>query len=301
MSTDILLLTLSFVVILSVFNLHQRKTNLYDDAGNLGCWALNVSVGVFAVSVMTPIYHFFFYQRQWTELPDSLLTNILAILLYDFLYYWFHRASHWLRPLWNVHSVHHQAKKLVPSLGLRSSAFDFAVLWLITGPMLWLGFGRDALIIAIAVHGFYQIFLHNEFQFRFGLLEWIFNTPTHHSVHHAVNAEYLDKNFGSILIIWDRLFGTFAVKRAKPVIDVTGINAVKNPLFSNFGPWLGIQNDSIEVSSNTRISTTLLNLVAFFFALAGMFGYVSSELMLAGVLTSLIILVFLVKMESLRA
>ena len=228
-----------FVTLLSLLHMRTRGADISADAGNLGAWSLNLAVAGVAVVWMTPVYHWFFYQRVWQPLPDVWWAYVLAVVCYDFLYYWFHRASHTLRPLWNVHSVHHQATRLVPSLGLRSSVFDFAVLWLIAGPLFWLGFGTEMLIFSVAIHGLYQVFLHNEWDIRLGSLGWILNTPAHHRLHHATNPQYLDKNFGSILIIWDRLFGTFVQETEKPEIGIIGRNSPGDPLTANLHPWLG--------------------------------------------------------------
>jgi len=239
-------------VLLTVLHSRTSGQSLQHDSANVGAWALNLSLGALTLVVTTPVYHWIFYQRLWPELPDSYFIYGVAVLCYDFLYYWFHRASHRFWVLWNVHSVHHQATRLVPSLGMRSSAFDFAVLWLILGLMFWVGFSSQMIIFTLAVHGFYQIFLHNEWKINLGSLEWILNTPNHHRLHHAINPEYLDKNFGSILIIWDRIFGTFAEKSTEPEIGIVGANHWSSPLRSNLIPWVsGVFNNR---SSQERVS-----------------------------------------------
>jgi len=201
---------------------------------------------------MTPLYHWFFYQRQWGAIPDEYWAYGLGIFCYDFLYYWYHRASHHWLLLWNIHSVHHQAKRLTPSLGIRSSALDFAALWMILGLMFWLGFSSQMIIFTLAVHGFYQLFLHNEWNINLGSLEWLLNTPNHHRLHHAINTEYLDKNFGSILIIWDRIFGTFAEKSVEPEIGIIGVNEWNSPIKSNIFPWIERYRKSVDAVADGK-------------------------------------------------
>ena len=230
-------MTLLSLLALSIAHLWSRGLSVEEDASNLSVWVLNLSFGAIALGIMTPVYHWFFYQRLWPELPSSVGSYLLAVVCYDFLYYWFHRASHSMRLLWNVHSVHHQTKRLVPTLGVRSSVFDFAVLWIILAFMFWLGFSSEMIIFTLALHGLYQVFLHNEWQINLGPLEWLLNTPVHHRLHHAVNPEYLDKNFGSILIVWDRMFGTFARKSSPEEIGIIGMNAWHSPIKSNLLPW----------------------------------------------------------------
>ncbi|EAT10962.1 sterol desaturase family protein [Bermanella marisrubri] len=240
MSELALVITLFLLVVLSVWHAWVKGASFEDDVSNVAVWVLSMSVGGIMLVVITPLYHWIYFQRIWLELPSSIATYALAVLAYDFLYYWFHRASHRYRLLWSVHSVHHQSKRLVPSLGVRSSVFDFAVIWIILGAMFWLGFSSDMIVFSVATHGLYQLFLHNEWNIRFGIFEWILNTPSHHRLHHATNPEYIDKNFGSVFIVWDRFFGTFAEQQSNPKIGILGMNAWKSPLKSNLLPWFTV-------------------------------------------------------------
>jgi len=133
------------------------------------------------------------------------------IVAQDFCFYWLHRADHRVRWLWATHAVHHSsnaynfsaAYRLGWTSGLGGGALFFA-------PLVWLGFPVQAVLGAVALNLLYQFWLHTELVPRLGPLEWIFNTPRHHRLHHASNPEYIDKNFGGVLIVFDRLFGTFA-------------------------------------------------------------------------------------------
>jgi sterol desaturase/sphingolipid hydroxylase (fatty acid hydroxylase superfamily) len=138
----------------------------------------------------------------------------VLLVAQDFFYYWMHRADHRVRWLWATHAVHHSsnaynlsaAYRLGWTAGISGGALFFA-------PLVWIGFPVTAVFAAVAINLLYQFWLHTELVPRLGPLEWMFNTPAHHRVHHAHNPEYIDCNFGGILIVFDRWFGTFAEER----------------------------------------------------------------------------------------
>src|SRR5260370_18845797 len=132
----------------------------------------------------------------------------------EFCYYWFHRASYRVRWFWATHAIHHSSNQLNLSaayrLGwtgrLRRSGIFYA-------PLVWLGFPPAAVFGVLSLNLLYQFWLHAEWVPKLGWLEYVFNTPSHHRVHHAANPEYLDANYGGVLIVFDRLFGTLIVER----------------------------------------------------------------------------------------
>ncbi len=132
----------------------------------------------------------------------------------EFCYYWFHRCSHRLRLLWANHAVHHSTNELN-----LSAAFRFGWTGRLIGltaffvPLMWLGFAPRAVLITLNLNLLYQFVLHADWIPKLGPLEWVLNTPSHHRVHHAANPEYRDRNYGGVLIIFDRLFGTFAAEQ----------------------------------------------------------------------------------------
>jgi sterol desaturase/sphingolipid hydroxylase (fatty acid hydroxylase superfamily) len=139
----------------------------------------------------------------------------------DFAYYWFHRLHHEVRVLWASHVPHHSSQRYNLSTALRQS-------WLtpLTGPVFWaplllVGFSPAMVLTAQAWSLLYQFALHTEAVGRLGPLEWVLNTPSHHRVHHGSDAGYLDKNYGGIFIVWDRLFGTFAAEAQRVTYGLT--------------------------------------------------------------------------------
>ena len=147
--------------------------------------------------------------------PFGGAASIAAVFVgQEFAYYWFHRCSHHWRFWWASHAVHHSTNEMN-----LSAAFRFGWVGRLIGstlffiPLIWLGFTPRAVFVTLNLNLLYQFFIHTTWVPRLGPLEWVLNTPSHHRVHHAANLEYRDKNFGGVLIIFDRLFGTFAAER----------------------------------------------------------------------------------------
>ncbi|SBT66477.1 Sterol desaturase/sphingolipid hydroxylase, fatty acid hydroxylase superfamily [Micromonospora sediminicola] len=183
-------------------------------------WKL-LTVGVFAA--------------LWTVAPVHLSpgdwwTWVILFFADDLAYYWFHRSHHEVRVLWASHVVHHSSVYYNLSTALRQSWTPMTSLpfWL---ALALLGIPPWMILLQQSVSLLYQFFLHTE---RINVLprpiEWIFNTPSHHRVHHGSNTEYLDRNYGGILIIWDRLFGTFEPERATARYGLTKNIGTYNPL-----------------------------------------------------------------------
>lgn len=150
------------------------------------------------------------YGLQWNPEP-SLLTFVILFVLADFFMYINHFAMHKLRWFWVVHVTHHSSEHMNLSTALRQNFLNalngnWLLMWV---PLALIGFDKDWILIAIEANLFYQFFMHTEAVGRLGWAEKIFNTPSHHRVHHGSNPEQIDRNFGGVFIIWDRLFGTF--------------------------------------------------------------------------------------------
>lgn len=132
----------------------------------------------------------------------------------EFLYYWLHRTMHENRWFWSTHFSHHTSEQLSMSASFRTSWTDqFAGNTLFLLPLAWIGFAPAAIITCYSISNAYQIWLHTNLIPKLGWFEWVFNTPSHHRVHHARNPEYLNANYGGVLVVFDRLFGTFVCER----------------------------------------------------------------------------------------
>lgn len=187
------------------------------------------------------------YQLRPFDVPlDRWESWVALFLAVDFAYYWLHRYSHEIRWMWAQHSVHHSARQITFSVAYRLGWTSLVSgPWLFLVPVCWLGFDPRAVGLMFAANLLYQFWLHTETVPRLGILEWILNTPSHHRVHHAINPEYLDRNFGGVLIVWDRMFGSFCAERDgvhRTYGLVRQIDTL-NPVKIAFAEWLAMIRD----------------------------------------------------------
>jgi sterol desaturase/sphingolipid hydroxylase (fatty acid hydroxylase superfamily) len=174
---------------------------------------------------------------------------LLAIIAVDFTYYWMHRIEHERRILWAVHSVHHSSQEYNLTTALRLSWLESLYEWLFFLPLLLIGFDAVQILASLFAVVLYQTWIHTEKVGKLGWLDGILNTPSVHRVHHATNADYIDKNYGGILIIWDKLFGTYQAENEKPIYGLTTQLESSNPLTINFGELRTIYKDVIHAES----------------------------------------------------
>ncbi|MFY7927238.1 MAG: sterol desaturase family protein [Oligoflexus sp.] len=167
----------------------------------------------------------------------------LALLLSDFAFYWYHRAGHEVRFLWAIHNVHHSSEHYNFSTSIRLSWLEGLFRWPFWCILPIAGFTPEVSMIAYMITRLYQVTLHNEYISKLGWLEHVLSTPSHHRVHHARNPQYLDKNYGGITILWDRLFGTFA-REEEPVEYglVKQLNS-SNIVWINFHEYVSLWQD----------------------------------------------------------
>lgn len=170
---------------------------------------------------------------------------VLLFLAQDFLYYWFHRASHRVRWFWSAHVAHHSSEYLNFSTALRQSAlYPFtAGMALFYLPLAYVGFPIDWIAFAVAINLAFQFFVHTQAVGRMGPLERIFNTPSHHRVHHAKNPIYVDRNYAGIFIVWDRMFGTFVPEDEPCRYGITKPVDFRDPIDSNLHEFKAMVQD----------------------------------------------------------
>jgi len=206
------------------------------------------AVDALGLSIAAPLLAWAYAHRVQTIALDVPAAFALLFVGQELCYYGYHRAAHRLRWFWATHAVHHSPNELTLAAALRlgwtgkltGTAFFFA-------PLVWLGFAPLAVLGALSANLLYQFWLHAAWVPRLGPLEWVLNTPTHHKVHHASNPEYLDCNYGSSLIVFDRLFGTFVALR--PDIEIRyGLTTPvlsHNPIRIAFNEWLAMGRDCL--------------------------------------------------------
>ena len=219
--------------------------NKQDTLCTIGLLAGNI-VMVFAIKGATLAFHFYLYQFRLFDLNNLLpiwAIWTIAFISIDFIFYFFHRLSHRTRFLWAIHMSHHSSEEMNFAVSFRQAWFGplCKIPFFIVLPLI----GLDPTIVAVAgvVSTLWGIVGHTQVIGRLGLLEWVFNTPSHHRVHHGANEEYIDKNYGNLLIVWDRLFGTFEPEK-EPVKYglVSNVNTF-NPVKITFMAWQEIAKD----------------------------------------------------------
>jgi sterol desaturase/sphingolipid hydroxylase (fatty acid hydroxylase superfamily) len=182
------------------------------------------------------------YEHRLWSLEDGAWVWALALVADDFVFYWAHRISHEVRFFWATHEAHHSSEQYTLTTALRQPWTEpIAVLfWL---PLPLLGLPLEMLVVTHTANLLYQYWIHTELIGRLGILEWILNTPSHHRVHHGTNPRYLDKNYGGIFIVWDRLFGTFEPETEPPRYGLTNPLTKRGAVHASFHEWLAIARD----------------------------------------------------------
>jgi sterol desaturase/sphingolipid hydroxylase (fatty acid hydroxylase superfamily) len=182
--------------------------------------------------------------------PDAWWSGVILFLGVDLGYYWFHRASHRVRFFWAIHEAHHSSEYMNFSVALRQPPLEPLVDWPFFIVLAWAGFSAHAILTMYAFNLFYQFFIHTELIGRFPRwIEWWLNTPSHHRVHHGTNPEYIDKNYGGVLVIWDRLFASFEPERMPVRYGVLRPVKSTNPFVVGFHCWRAIFRDLFTASS----------------------------------------------------
>lgn len=243
-STPIYVLLILGEIILS--NWHNRKLySVGDTIQNLYLMIANMGIDVLMRGITLFVLLSFFDYRLISWTPNSWYYWLLLFFAEDFIFYWIHRIDHIVRFFWAIHVTHHSSERFNFTTGFRSSVFQpvYRFIWFI--PLVFLGFEPFDIFIMYSITQTYGILVHTKAVRRLGVLEYVLVTPSHHRVHHASNVEYLDKNMGMILILWDKLFGTFQAE-----IDGLPIQyglyekqISQNPVNVIFHEWVSIYKD----------------------------------------------------------
>lgn len=232
-----------------------RGTSSYRTADTLN----SLSAGVLSTTsgLLTKVVGLLTYTFAWQHLAlfgmsaSSLWVWLLAFVFYDFCYYWNHRLGHERNVLWAAHSVHHQSEEYNLSTALRQTSTGFLFGWIFYLPMAIAGVPPLVFFTVGALNLLYQFWVHTRHVPKLGWLEWIFITPSNHRVHHAQNPVYMDRNYGGVFILWDRLFGTFQEELdEEPVIfGVTTPLASWNPLWANLQFYVQLWRDAVRAEA----------------------------------------------------
>jgi sterol desaturase/sphingolipid hydroxylase (fatty acid hydroxylase superfamily) len=225
-----------------------RNTYRLNDAlSSIGLGVLSQVVGLFTALLTLAIYSAAYVGLAPWRLPvDSPWTWLVALVAYDFLYYWHHRAGHRVAIFWAAHVVHHQSEDYNLSTALRQTSSGWLFGWVFYLPMALAGVPPLVFGVVALVDLLYQFWVHTEHVGRLGWFDRWFCAPSNHRVHHAVNDAYLDKNYGGIFIVWDRLFGTYAAEDPKErcVYGTRGPLRSWNPVRANLQVYAALARDS---------------------------------------------------------
>ena len=211
----------------------------YKDAGASILMGLgNVALGFFSKGMMLGLFYLAYNFFHLFEIPFTWWAWLILLFAEDLCYYWFHRTSHESRFFWASHVVHHSSQEYNLSTALRqtwSGNFYAFIFWF---PLIFIGFHPVMVLVQMSISLLYQYWIHTELIDKMPRwFEAVFNTPSHHRVHHATNPQYLDRNHAGIFIIWDRLFGTFEPEVEKPVYGLINNIDTYNPFKIAFLEW----------------------------------------------------------------
>ncbi len=216
-----------------------RNTYRVNDALNsIGLGIMSQLVGVFTKLLAAGAYVLVYQHAALWHLPtDAAWVWVAGLLAYDLLYYWYHRLGHTVAFLWAAHAVHHQSEDYNLATALRQTSSGWLAAWAIYLPMAVLGVPPLVFGVAAMIDLLYQFWVHTQHVGRLGWFDRWFCAPSNHRVHHAVNDRYVDKNYGGILILWDRIFGTYCDEdEAEPCVYGT-----RSPLRSWNPVWANLQ------------------------------------------------------------
>lgn len=227
--------------------LGRRVYRINDAIASVGLGVLSQVVGVFAKVLTIGLYAWIVPRVELFDLPaDSPAVWLGALVLYDFCYYWLHRAGHEVGVLWAAHVVHHQSERYNLSTALRQTGSGVLLGWLFYLPLAVLGVPVEVFAVVAVIDLIYQYWIHTELVPKLGWFDRVFASPSNHRVHHAVNDRYLDRNYGGILILWDRLFGTFIEEddAEPPVFGTRAPLRSWNPLWANVEVYSALAKDA---------------------------------------------------------
>jgi alkylglycerol monooxygenase len=251
MGTNYMALAIPFFIVSMILEItisYFKKDKLYrfnDSISNLsnglGQQAMGVFSRVFAMYCYTWFYNNFSLQLISANTPMNFL---IAMIVADLAYYWFHRASHRINLLVGSHVVHHQSEEYNLSVAMRQSWLTRFYSWFFYLPLAFLGASPETFMAVMSFVIIYQFWVHTQYIGKMGILEHIVVTPSHHRVHHGRNPKYVDRNYGAILIVWDKLFGTFQAEEEEVVYGIINQANTWNPVYANVRHYKNLWNEA---------------------------------------------------------
>ena len=254
---NLILLAVPFFFLLIVAELITDRVRgvstyrLADSLNSLSAGVLSQASGLLSKAIAVLGYAFAYEHLHLIVLPDEPWVWVLAFVFYDFCYYWNHRIGHERNLFWASHVVHHQSEDYNLSTALRQTSTGFLLSWIFYLPMALAGVSPVVFVTVAALNLLYQFWVHTRHVPKLGWFEWFFITPSNHRVHHAQNPIYMDRNYGGVFILWDRLFGTFQeeLDEHPAVFGVSVPLRSWNPLWANVQFYLQLCRDALRAGS----------------------------------------------------
>ena len=237
------------LIALEAWYWRRRRPQVYslaDTLSNAGLALMHQAAEAVAAIVVIGVYALV-YRHRLFDIPASVWSIAALFVIQDFLYYGFHRASHRVRWLWASHVTHHSSERLNLSTAFRQSlTYPVSGMWLFWLPLAWLGLAPAHIVAVVAINLAFQFFVHTQAIGRLGWVESVFNTPSTHCVHHARNPQYIDRNFAGVLVIWDRLFGTYVAEDPQVPCEYGIVGPIRshNPIRLTFHEWIAMFADA---------------------------------------------------------
>jgi alkylglycerol monooxygenase len=231
---------------------HKHYYKKGDTWASLGLLLGNIIVNAAIIGSVQALY-FSVYQFRLFDIATSIplwAQWIMAFTAIDFVFYWYHRASHRSRALWAIHMNHHSSEEMNFLVAFRQAWLGplSKIPFFISLPII--GLDPSITIVAGVAATLWGVLGHTQIVGKLGALEWILNTPSHHRVHHGTNPQYLDKNYGNLFIIWDRMFGTFEEEQETVVYGLTHNVNTFNPITITLMSWEQLYADIKAASSS---------------------------------------------------
>lgn len=215
---------------------------------------LNIGIGqqatsMFLKSVMLYGYVWLYEHASLWHIPNTWWSFVLCLVAFDFAFYWAHRLGHESNLFWGAHSVHHQSEYYNLSVALRQSWLHSFLSFFLFLPLAIVGFHPKIFTAAAGINILYQFWIHTEAIGKLpAWIEAVWNTPSHHRVHHAVNRQYIDRNHAGMFIVWDKWFGTFEAENEQPVYGITTPLRSWNPFWANIHYYIELWQQSRRYS-----------------------------------------------------
>jgi sterol desaturase/sphingolipid hydroxylase (fatty acid hydroxylase superfamily) len=225
---------------------HARLYSWRDTLCNGALALLHQGADKLAWLVVVPLYAYVYEHYRLLDWQPGPMAFAVLFLAQDLLYYVFHRMSHRVRWLWAAHVVHHSSERLNLSTAFRQSLmYPVAGMWVFWTPLALLGFPPQQIVAIVLLNLAFQFFVHTQAIGRLGWLEYVLNTPSTHRCHHARNPRYIDRNYAGVLVIWDRLFGSYVEEQTDDPPEYGIVEPLRtfNPLKVTFHEWVSMCAD----------------------------------------------------------